>query len=648
MMKLKQLTTIIFGFSLVLLLSWCGKPEVIEELVKQPYYLTVQPLTKSDQAGTISKNAKVLGTSEIIITSQVAGRVTAIATDIGANVSNGQTLIRMSDTAGSIRFGLEKTQLAMQSAQNSYDVQKANLEKQIQDAQIALQRSQLAADTTRSDTSKQLEKIDYDLTNVNGSSSGSSTQIQLENLTKQLTKAQLDYQTKLDADSQTLDNFIITAGNINTDIRNLMSDVVTESDKLLWVSDEWRSYNDAYEVYLGAKDFASKNKAENALRELQSLQDDLDTLSTTTITQDNLVSYLSSYNTIISSMNTLIREMKNVFTATIPSSSLSQVSIDSLNTQYNVLATRSSAVASSITAQVNAINSFLATYQQSQQSIAQQVEILKSQISLTQKWLQDAQFNTQLWADRTKTSLDSNLQNSQLSLDSTKLATDFVTNTKDLNLQTIRNQLASAQVALNELNFNAAKYNVASPIRGIVSDVLVDIGQEVSPWTPLARVVSNTQQVEINMTESELQYLSVWQDVVVSNEYQTGSAVIDTVARVASKDGTFKVIISIIGDGFSVGSFVDVAIPLYEWNLMVPINAVNIVDVNRGQIKLWDGSGIVLMTVWLGWVFGEMVEVTDQIAPGMMLIVSDVTNYDPSKYQLDIKREREDVAKKSK
>lgn len=622
----------------VLLLAWCGKPEVIEELVKQPYYLTVQPLTKSDQAGTITKNAKVLGTSEIVITSQVAGRVTSISTDIGANVSNGQMLIKMTDTVGSIRFGLEKTQLAMQSAQNSYDVQKANLEKQIQDAQIALQRSQLAADTTRSDTSKQLEKIDYDLTNVNGSSSGSSTQIQLENLTKQLTKAQLDYQTKLDADSQTLDNFIITAGNINTDIRNLMSDVVTESDKLLWVSDEWRSYNDAYEVYLGAKDFASKNKAENALRELQSLQDDLDTLSTTTITQDNLVSYLSSYNTIISSMNTLIREMKNVFTATIPSSSLSQVSIDSLNTQYNVLATRSSAVASSITAQVNAINSFLATYQQSQQSIAQQVEILKSQISLTQKWLQDAQFNTQLWADRTKTSLDSNLQNAQLSLDSTKLATDFVTNTKDLNLQTIRNQLASAQVALNELNFNAAKYNVTSPIRGIVSDVLVDIGQEVSPWTPLARVVSNTQQVEINMTESELQYLSVWQNVIVSNEYQTGSAVIDTVARVASKDGTFTVIISIVGDGFSVGSFVDVEIPLYEGNIMIPINAVNIVDSNRGQIYLWDGVTMINQSVKLGQIFGDMVSIIDPIQQWLMLIVSDVENYDETKYTLEVKQ----------
>jgi len=78
-----------------------------------------------------------------------------------------------------------------------------------------------------------LEKLDYDLTNVDANASGSSTQLQLQKLQKDLAKAQFDYQTKLDVDNQTLDNFIKTAGNINTDITNLMSDVVTESDKLL-------------------------------------------------------------------------------------------------------------------------------------------------------------------------------------------------------------------------------------------------------------------------------------------------------------------------------------------------------------------------------------------------------------------------------
>jgi multidrug resistance efflux pump len=85
----------------------------------------------------------VIGTSEIVITSQVAGRITSLPAGLGANVSNGQTVVQLLDTAGSIRFGLERSQLAARSAQDSYAVQKANLEKQIADSQIALQRAQL-------------------------------------------------------------------------------------------------------------------------------------------------------------------------------------------------------------------------------------------------------------------------------------------------------------------------------------------------------------------------------------------------------------------------------------------------------------------------------------------------------------------------
>jgi hypothetical protein len=67
-----------------------------------------------------------------------------------------------------------------------------------------------------------------------------------------------------------------------------------------------------------------------------------------------------------------------------------------MTAQYNGLATRSSAITSSITAQVNGINGFVSVYSQNQQSLAKQIDLLKNQIALTEKSLADAQFNTQL------------------------------------------------------------------------------------------------------------------------------------------------------------------------------------------------------------------------------------------------------------
>jgi hypothetical protein len=41
------------------------------------------------------------------------------------------------------------------------------------------------------------------------------------------------------------------------------------------VSDEWKSYNDSYEMYLGAKDYNAKMRAEDSLNKLIGLQDEL-------------------------------------------------------------------------------------------------------------------------------------------------------------------------------------------------------------------------------------------------------------------------------------------------------------------------------------------------------------------------------------
>jgi len=620
------------------MLSWCGKEEVTQEVIKKPYYLTVEPLTKSDRAGTITKNAKVLGTSEITITSLVAGRVNTLPVKLGSMVGNGQTLAQITDTNGTIRFGVEKSQLAVDSAQNSYVVQKATLEKQIKDSQLALERAQVWLTSTLDDATQQRDKIEFDLANVNANVAWSNTQLQLEKLQKDLIKAQLDYQTKLDADSQNITNFTITAGNIFTDVNNLVTDIITESDKVLWVSNEFRNFNDNYEVYLGGKDLGSLFRAKDVLVALRGLQNDLDELGTTPITQDNIVQYLNSYRRILDTVNLLVSSMKDLLIATPPSLQLPQSGIDWLIALFNGLASKSSAITSSITAQVNGITTFVVTYQQGQQSIAQQINILKDQIGIAQKWLEDAQFTTQLGADRSTIALDAGIQNAQLTVDGATIATNFVQNTKDLNLQSIQNQLESAKIALRELDFNQNKYRVSAPIAGIISDVLVDVWQDVNPGTPIATIVSNSQQLEVNMTRSELEYITVWQTVVVSNEFQTGNAVIETIARVADKDGTFKLVIALRDDIFSVGSFVDVEIPLYEGNIMIPINAVNIVDANRGQIYLWDGSKIINQSVTLGQIFGIMVAITDPIQPWMMLITSDIENYDETKYILEVKQ----------
>jgi copper chaperone CopZ len=105
--------------------------------------------------------------------------------------------------------------------------------KAIQDAQIALERAKVTEESTIDDIERQKKKIEYDLNNVDGALTGSSTQIQLAKLETDLAKAEFDYQAKIKADGQTNENLITSVRNIQSDLEIILTDTANETDKLL-------------------------------------------------------------------------------------------------------------------------------------------------------------------------------------------------------------------------------------------------------------------------------------------------------------------------------------------------------------------------------------------------------------------------------
>jgi multidrug resistance efflux pump len=96
---------------------------------------------------------------------------------------------------------------------------------------------------------------------------------------------------------------------------------------------------------------------------------------------------------------------------------------------------------------------------------------LKDQITLAQKWLDDASFNIKIWADRTNLATDSQTKNAELWLKQSQTSYEFAKNTKDLNLESLQNNLKSAQVALAQAQFDQSKLSVRAPIKWIIADI---------------------------------------------------------------------------------------------------------------------------------------------------------------------------------
>lgn len=572
---------------------------VVSEDAKKDFLISVVPLGSSEWQTTITKNATVEWSSDIILSALTAGRVQSIRSDIGKDVSKGSLLVQLMDNQWSTTFRAQNARLSINSAENSYEVQKKNLEKQITDLMIAQERAQLSYTNTA-------------WGNIN------NTILQLSGLQKSLEKNRLDYDNKVKSDTVTITNNIATAKNVYTDTMNLLLDVIDQGDKILWVTPSNKNPIEE-DIYIGWKNIEVRRRAESLLKDLFVQRENLQKIWNA-ITEDNISEYLEKYRVTVTAINEFTISMKDVLVNSIEDLRyLPKALLDWYSSSFGGLQSKASGINSSITAQINGLSSFLSSYKDQQESLRKQIEIAENTVLVQQTQLQEQ------------------AKNSSLNLQSTSGNLWFAQDTKELNLDTIRNNLAQAQVALREAEFNLSKLSITTPIDGIVADILVDVGQEVSMGTPIVKLVSNGQEVNVTLSDKELEGITVGDSVSLVQDQNLWTWVVVSIGKVADKNGNYPVKVFIEEWEFAVGSFIDVAISASRTNKVIPLNAITIVDNSLWQIVVWDGSEITTKLVTLGMVFGDYAEIKDTFDSTYQLVISDVKNFDPAKMVIKVK-----------
>ncbi len=575
--KILLLSFLLICSVFVLAGCWNTENAIISKL---PYEIQTQSIYTTDNIAMITKTAKVQWSSDIIIASQIAWRVQSITSNIWDQVKPGNLLIQLQDTN--------------------------NLSNSVQSAELAFQRAQITEQTVLDDIEKQKQKLQYDLDNINGNLTGSSTQIQLQKLETDLAKAEFDYQAKLKSDTQTNENLITSAKNIQSDLEIILTDAINETDKLLWLTNKYvddLSYKDM-RIFLWAKNLSILSEASNSFWEIYKLEQELWKLKSSGITADNVNDYLKNYQSIIVNMNDHFVIMKQLFIDSIEDARY-KTQITTSQSVFASLQAKSSSLNASITNQLNSIRSYFVSYQDQQDSLAKQIESLRAQIQLTKKTLQDASFNTMLWAERSQISFDSQIKNNTIGVQ-------------------------SAYLQLQQARFTQSKFSVISPINAIVADILVDKWQDVSPGTPLLRIVSEQQQIEISLTVDEMRNISIGQSVMVDSLLWEAKWTIITMSSVADKSWSFKALILLDRSTIPTWLSVDVKIPVQKWSLTLPINALTIVDTNKAVAYFRDTNNnkVVPKTLTINSLFWDQIEIMDKLSTDYELIISDLDNYD--------------------
>lgn len=586
---------------LLLILSGCSTSTTeIWNTTKEPFYITTQTFEKMWQKAVLTKHGKILWTNDIVVTAQAMGRVKTLAHQMGEEVEKGTLIIALEDSAGTYTFSAQRAKAALDQAQISYQQTTLSLDKAITDTELALQQAERQANEAGLDKS------------------GSTASLQVENLEQQASKAAYDYQTKLDADAVTIENFIITTENIVKDVQLLYQDIKVWTDTIMGTSDLYKAENDSFEHILGARNTATRSIAETQVRLLRQKENQINSLNTN-ITQENLHDTLHELRTVLKDFQAPLDAVDTMLTYTLPWSALSEVQLNTFIGTINGLQAQLQAQISRITQQLNGIDTFLVTYKQQQESLHQSVELAKQQTRIAKENLETANFGSDIHLE----TITHTYQTTQKNKQTTQAA--------------LLNGIAQARIAYNQANNELAKLTIEAPIQGIIGDILVDIGQEVSPGTPLFTISSqDEQQVEVALGASEIDLVEIGQEVLVHNG-KALSGTLASVSKTADRNFTYKAMIQLQETGDILGELVDVTIPVQHRHPLIPITNITILNTNSGLLNIREDNKIKAMQVNLGKIRWSNIEILSEIDDTTQVITSDTSNFNEAKYEIQVR-----------
>lgn len=620
-------------------LTSCWKEEIVVN-EKKDFIIDTKMISEFNSNHTIEKVWKVDSNQNITLSSQANGRVSRISVRQGDPVLQGQVVAVLSDTVANYWLSLERAKNALDRAEINYDSTKINLDKSVFDSQQAVDRAKSNLDALIKDTAENIKKAQTDLDNTNISLWDSKWALEIQKLVNSIEKAELDYDNKIIADNETLESFKSTVKKEYNSMVIFLWDIIEFSDTLYGVTDLNNDENDKIDTYLWAKNTKQKFDTKKMIREIIDFNNDIySQINIENInTQEELTSVLDKINTAYTLSKNLLNEVEKTLNFSIASiSSLSQMDIANYNASVNWYQASLQWNYTWFLAFDNSVKSFLRTYLNAQESILKSIDLMKKDLEIVKKSYKVNSDLAEVGFNKTIINSDDAIASMEIQLKSAQNTLDNAKKSRDVTLRSLQNAIDEARIgyktALNEFN----KLTITSPINGTISEIMVDAWQEINIGTPMFKIANNLKwEVEISLTDTELKYVKNNSEVEVLIWDKVQSGMITSISNSASTNLWYSAIVSLENNVDVVGNIVKVKIPVSIDNLLLPVRLIETIWWGQAQIKTFSGGVLENNIVELGQIWGNNIEILPGYDENMMLITSEIKNYDPNKYNLKV------------
>jgi HlyD family secretion protein len=423
---------------------------------------------------TLVQSVEVTGeikpAARIDLAFETNGTLSEVLVKTGEEVKRGQVLAKLQENDLTFAYRRAQASYAMASANLNLRLAGETIESiRVSEAQV--EQAQAAYDKAISD---------LDNTRI-------QAQNDLENAKIALETAQNNLNNTSPISNQILINAIETAKASLLGSLGPLQTALIDGDTVSGVDDT--ATNQMYRTYLGALEDGSLERSRQSYKiakaSKNSAEQSVNTLSSASTKQEVLNS-TDLMLIAIRDVQQFLLDVQTVLSNTITSTYFTQAQLDAKKTVIN-------SDYGSVTAQKTTVNS-------AKQSV------LNADLSKTaeQARLEDAYSAAKIAYNIALTNIDLKMSSASSSVDIQKAALESAqaslafkkATPRDVDLAGLRAQVAEAKVALDQAADNLSKSQVLAPVDGVITDVVSDIGERVTAYTPQIRMIG-TEQYDI-------------------------------------------------------------------------------------------------------------------------------------------------------
>jgi len=612
----------------IFLLSGCNsQAEVIPEIpapVVETLSLNEYPTYQ------ISELGQIMAVQEIELVAKAAGTIGQLTAMVGDPVISGQVLavIDFDESNNPAQVNYDNANIQLMNARQNYDEAVANNQSSITQAELRVKSLENSLDRL---------KRNLDELYATNKSTQITLELQLENAEKNADTANVNYNNIVDQfDQSWLDLFKSAKTSLDGVFINLDTSFST-IENIINPNNAFHFYSGSMPTGLGDRDSRQRNKVANFYN---TLKDELPRYQNNyegylPLNEDTLDSVIAEARKATDDMSVFTSLMRTLLQNSLIRGGLTQFKLDTYINQVG-------AIEGSVIGQTSAVDGLekaLASLKLSKTSqiatadnnrIIANNQFVNANTSLIQFQTTSIGNVQDLQTQITQTYND--LFSSQANLDSISRSAYIANNGKNLEINTLNNQLRLAEKSLTN-------NKITSSITGVLSEFVVDEGDYVAPGTYLGKVIQYEQvKVVFYVSKENADKLNLGKSFTFSIE-EDSEEFIGMIAKISPSANPQNKKIKIEGSVQNSNLFLkpetfitlhlDISGETFDsTKVYVPMNSI-IFAQNSQYVYVLENEQAIRRNIKVGKIHGIWMEVLDGLGKSDILIVDGQRNLPP-------------------